>query len=414
MTKRLRVGISAKAFIDWGGGVDFLTYLVNALALNPELKVYLLVPDEHGSPEIRVTKDQAHRTNPLSTRLISHLSLPLKAGTKKAVQQLKVNLSKKVAIRFYRSTPQAFMARLKDLRLDVVGPTTLSFGPDFPLPWLGYIWDFQHKYFSEFFDNNERTERDKIFRHTLTEAPVIIVNSRQIKKDVRRFFPSFKRLNKIVSLPFAPSLLKSWISSEPGRLKHYNLPARYIMVCNQFWVHKGHSTLFEAMAILHKKAPFKDVVLVCTGKMEEPRRPEYINSLKTFITKNNLKDTIRLLGFLPKQDQLAIMRSAQAVIQPTLYEGGPGGGAAYNAIAFGVPLIASDIPINQELQIGEVSFFKAGSANALSTQIKRVLSQPTKLPSVSKLIEQSRHNQQQLCQVLTDAIKQAIRNYESS
>ncbi len=60
------------------------------------------------------------------------------------------------------------------------------------------------------------------------------------------------------------------------------------------------------------------------------------------------------------------MRAALAVVQPTLFEGGPGGGSVFDAVALGVPAIVSDIPVNLEIEEPNVRFFKACDAAALS------------------------------------------------
>ena len=72
---------------------------------------------------------------------------------------------------------------------------------------------------------------------------------------------------------------------------------------------------------------------------------------------------IRILGLIPKYDQIQIMRGAVAVIQPTLFEGGPGGGAVYDAVSIGTPVILSDIPVNREVEAGRglIQFFRPGA-----------------------------------------------------
>lgn len=74
---------------------------------------------------------------------------------------------------------------------------------------------------------------------------------------------------------------------------------------------------------------------------------------------------VRILGLIPKVDQIALMRGSLALIQPTLFEGGPGGGAVYDAVGLGVPCIVSDIDVNREIDEDAVCFFKTGDADDL-------------------------------------------------
>ena len=58
------------------------------------------------------------------------------------------------------------------------------------------------------------------------------------------------------------------------------------------------------------------------------------------------------------------------MLQPTLFEGGPGGGATFDAVALGVPSILSDLPVNLEINDPIVTFFKTGCAEALANALK--------------------------------------------
>ena len=53
-----------------------------------------------------------------------------------------------------------------------------------------------------------------------------------------------------------------------------------------------------------------------------------------------------------------LIQNAKAVVQPTLYEGGPGGFSSYEAISYGKKLIVSDIPINREIKSKNTFFYQ--------------------------------------------------------
>ena len=68
-----------------------------------------------------------------------------------------------------------------------------------------------------------------------------------------------------------------------------------------------------------------------------------------------------------------LLKKSIAVIQPTLFEGGPGGGASYDAISLGKPLIVSDIAVNREIEENErVFFFMAKNTNSLMKKMNEV------------------------------------------
>jgi glycosyltransferase involved in cell wall biosynthesis len=396
--------------MSWPGGVDLITHLANAMALNTNLKLFLLIPSSTDHLNIRIKEDTppTYNIRHLATNLALKIFQP--KHTRSSVGELKKGLNKKIKIVYYANSLEGFFACLKTLDLNVVMPTTESFGKGFPLPWVGYIWDFQHKYYPKFFSEDALDARDEIFRNTVQEAPAVIVNSEEVKKDATRFY-KFEH-SKIVVLPFSPEPQPEWFDIDLAKLRtKYDLPDKFLLVSNQFWLHKGHLTAVDAMAELLKDSRYKKIQLICTGKMDEPRKPEYIKQIRDRVAKLKLDKNIRFLGYIPKIDQIGVMRQAQAVVQPTQFEGGRGGGAANNAVALGIPLIVSDISINRELSGDNITFFKAGSPSDLAKKIKKVLKSSFKPKTKRQLILQGKYNQQELCNKLSYSIDLAVRNF---
>ena len=74
---------------------------------------------------------------------------------------------------------------------------------------------------------------------------------------------------------------------------------------------------------------------------------------------------------MPKLDQIHLLRSSIALIQPTFFEGGPGGGSVYDAVSVGCSCIISDIAVNRELASESlVTYFKVGDANDLANVMR--------------------------------------------
>ena len=66
--------------------------------------------------------------------------------------------------------------------------------------------------------------------------------------------------------------------------------------------------------------------------------PNYFNEILNLINKFELNDRIKILGNILKNDQLFLMKNSEALIQASLFEGGPGGGSAYEAMSLNVPI----------------------------------------------------------------------------
>ena len=79
------------------------------------------------------------------------------------------------------------------------------------------------------------------------------------------------------------------------------------------------------------------------------KMPNYFNEILDLINKFELNDRIKILGNILKNDQLFLMKNSEALIQASLFEGGPGGGSAYEAMSLNVPIFVSNIKVNLEM-----------------------------------------------------------------
>lgn len=294
---------------------------------------------------------------------------------------------------------------LRNLNFDVVLPITNPKLNISPILSIRYLFDCQHKYYPQFFSKEILEYRD-IYFSEMVKKPCI-VNSQDAKKDFVNFYNA--DTNKIFSLPFTPKLKEEYILSDiPEIIAKYNLSKRYFLMSCQFWVHKDHSTLFKAFAKLMQEPNFSDVNLVLTGTMEEPRKPDYIKELKTLIKDLGIENKVYFLGCIPKREQLEIMKNAIAVINTTLFEGGPGGGCVWDACALGIRSIVSDIPVNLEIKDNLVHFFKKENAEDLSNKMIELLNAPAPIYTKKQLLAKSQKNINILGDELINIINKVI------
>lgn len=408
---KLKIGVPSQVFFAWSGGIDFIVRLANDLALDRDLEIFVLVASQGPDVSLKLPAGYVARSSVWQASLDRLINmLPLKRAD---VQNIKSRFSSDIKFVYYDNSLDGFLRCIERLGIDAVFPSSEPLGRDFPVPWVGYIWDFQHKYLPQYFTDQEIKRRDSDFMEMSLSAPSIIVGSEDVKNDIRKYFRAGAA--RTVVLPFSHEPIE-----KPSRhsfkelAKKYHLPKRYLMVSNQFWVHKDHLTAIRGLAKLHVDSKYRDVQLVCTGKLHEPRQPDYIDNIKKEIVQLGLSKSVRLLGYIPKADQVGIMRGALAVIQPTRFEGGRGGGAAVDAMSLGVPIILSDIAINKELQGQRVTFFKTGSPSDLSQKVKIVLTKKIKPVDPHLLATESQKSKIRLSKTLRRAIDMAMRNYKNS
>lgn len=359
----MRVGILGHAFVDWGGGIDFLRVVMGSLhQARPDLEMHLVVPDgQLRPPLVRLYRRLMRKDRQRQVRrpAASH------------VDDLADSLGDAVTIHRVAPDRYALVRLARVLSLDVLMPAHNPLPADFPFPWVGYIADFQHRYLPQLFSEEECHSRDAHFSAMLMRAKTVIVNSRAAARDIERFHPDSKA--RIFTLPFSAAPQSAWLEPTAGVAARYGIHGRYFLIANQFWKHKDHGTAFAAFAIVADRYP--DIHLVCTGPTDDYRDPNHFPALQRFLLDHNIAERVHVLGMIPKLDQIELMKSSVALLQPTLFEGGPGGGAVYDAVSLGVTCLVSDIEVNRELDEPLVAFFPAGDPAGLASHMIENLNQ---------------------------------------
>lgn len=366
----MRIGILGHGFMTWGGGIDFLRAVASSLLqADKTIELHVLLPTSGPRLAARnALRSSYHGARALFGRKVA-VPQPMDA---RHIAELANGLESGLALHAIDSGAAAIARAGRMLSLDVVIPAITPLPTGFPLPWVGYVFDFQHRYLPEHFTSTERTQRDVQFSAMLGSARAVIVNARSVAADIARFHPDASA--RVFALPFSAAPQNVWLqpSESPARRYGIGIGTSYFIVCNQFWKHKDHATVFAAFAQIASKYP--DVDLVCTGATDDYRDPDHFASLRIEIARDKLSDRVHILGMVPKVDQIGLMKSALALIQPTLFEGGPGGGAVYDAVSLGLRCLVSDIDVNRELDEPEIEFFPAGNAAALAESMRNLLS----------------------------------------
>ena len=141
---------------------------------------------------------------------------------------------------------------------------------------------------------------------------------------------------------------------------------------------KGQVYLLRAMALLRKRVPNVTLLLAGrTGHATEELRKEQ--------TELSLEGTVWLMGH--RDDVPELLAAADVFVFPSLYEGIAG--AVIEAMALGLPVIASDIPAMREvLEVGENSVLvPPGDPEALVDAVERLLGDS---PRMERFRERSR------------------------
>lgn len=103
--------------------------------------------------------------------------------------------------------------------------------------------------------------------------------------------------------------------------------------------------------------------------MEDYRAPEYIEELKKFFELPVISAHTILTGFIDRQEQIIIMKNAEYMIQPSLFEGW--GTVVEDAKVLDKTVLLSDIPIHREQRNGKCILFDPYNPEQLADLIEK-------------------------------------------
>jgi len=230
-------------------------------------------------------------------------------------------------------------------------------------PWIP---DFQERHYPEFFPPEELADRHARHTERMTAHRHILVSSQDVARDLERWYGGLGAQAHVVR--FATFIDAEAERADPAALRaQYALPERYFICSNQLWRHKNHQVIVSALGELATGETLPPVVF--TGLEEDYRDPAHVPGLRAHAVASGADRHIRYLGFLPRADQLRLMKGAIAVIQPSLCEGWST--VVEDAKALGVHVLASDIAVHREQLEQNADFFQPHDHHALAALLRR-------------------------------------------
>jgi glycosyltransferase involved in cell wall biosynthesis len=244
-----------------------------------------------------------------------------------------------------------------------------SLGRDSRIPSIGWIPDFQHFYLPEFYKGDEISRRTVENRYVCMQSNVVLLSSYDAQKDLKRFFPEFAAKSKVLQFVANVEFDESRTSGEELQQK-YGFKGSFFLVANQFWAHKNHMVVIEALHNLRKNG--REMLVLATGNTHDHRQPEFFQALLNRVKELNVEDCFKVLGVVPKADLMGLMHDTVALINPSLFEGWSSG--VEEAKSLGKRIILSDIAVHQEQDPPGALFFPPSDAHALAVAMSKMIS----------------------------------------
>jgi glycosyltransferase involved in cell wall biosynthesis len=345
----------------WIAGVQYLHSLLAANALLPEAEratFDLLLHGQTGHPA-----DYAD-VRSLVRRLDAVPFLPTSASV--VSDQFRYVLRRFRQVGFWSEWPSNCLPELlREREAGAVFPANERVQRRLGARQISWIPDFQHEHLPQFFSGNEIRRRRALFARFVRQSDRVVVSNRFSLDDAHRIFP--EQRDKFVLLPFTMTLGEAWREPDPSEIvRKFGLPEKFLLLPSQFWKHKNHPVAFEAVRILRERG-LTNVTLVCTGHPHDPRFPTYADDLTAYRRQHLPADAVRVLGLLPRADQVQLLRAAAAIVQPSLFEGWSA--LLEDCRSAGKTVFASNIPMHHEQLTARTVLFNPHSPTALADAI---------------------------------------------
>jgi glycosyltransferase involved in cell wall biosynthesis len=242
----------------------------------------------------------------------------------------------------------AVEALLAGARIDVIWYLTPIAWVGADIPYITIVWDLQHRlqpYFPEVTAGDEFNFRDETYTRLLRKASMVIVGTRAGSDEVTQFYGVAPERIRVLPHPTPGFALRAAEQPTPPRPAAAP-PDPYLFYPAQFWPHKNHVNLLEALRLLRTRdgLPFH---LALSGSDQGNQ-----NFVRDTAARLGLTDAVHLLGFVEQADLVGLYRHAFALSYVTFF--GPENLPTLEAFALGCPVVASDVSGAQE-QLGDAA-----------------------------------------------------------
>lgn len=345
-----RVGFTLIGGSLWTGGQNYLLNLLDILVKHQAERIVPVLFVGQGSDEAVLTWAHVRRIEVVETAYLN------------ASRRLSSLLQ---AVLLGRGANMRIL--LRQHKIDLIFENAQFFGWNLGIPAIAWIPDFQHRALPHLFTRLGWWKRELGFLSQVYGGRTIMLSSEDARRDCERFYPSTLGRTRTVHFAVPPG---EPLSAQDARnvAASYGLPERFIFMPNQFWRHKNHLLVLEALLLL--KAQGIQLTIAASGKQSDPRDPTYFPEFQAQWHQHGLEQDLRLLGLIPYEHIRPLMRASTAMLNASLFEGWST--TVAEAQALGTPMVLSNLDVHREQMGDQATYFDRCSAQSLADALARV------------------------------------------
>jgi glycosyltransferase involved in cell wall biosynthesis len=201
------------------------------------------------------------------------------------------------------------------------------------VPCISIVYDLQHLTYPEFFTPEQRLNRQRHIEEACTRSDRVVCISEYVRTSLLASVDVCPE--RVVTIPLG-LLYEFGRANNPVVEKLGLHQAEFLLYPANFWPHKNHMALFEALRIHRQNHPDSHLRLVCTGAPNPLMR-----SLELAAESLLPSGAVVFAGYVSEDALDSLLQACAAVIFPSLYEGF--GMPVVEAMAHGKPVLCSNV-----------------------------------------------------------------------
>lgn len=221
-------------------------------------------------------------------------------------------------------------------------PHRLSFETD--IPFVMAIHDLQHRLQPEFAEvsaDGEWDRREYLFRNAARRANLLIADSQVGREDILRYYGEYGvTADQVKVLPYLPAHAGMIVTPLEALRARYALPDRYFFYPAQFWPHKNHRRVVQALGLIKRQHGLETPIVFtgsASGELRTQTHAEMLHEAERLGVRGQVFD----LGYVADDELAGLYRAAAALVMPTFF--GPTNIPILEAWVQGCAVLTSDI-----------------------------------------------------------------------
>lgn len=231
------------------------------------------------------------------------------------------------------------------------------------VPYIFTVWDLGHRLLPSFPEMKNRwQDRENMYQQMLYKAAFVTTANETGKKEILENYCISPEKIRILPFPIAD------FCKEEEKKPEAMIPTDYFFYPAQFWAHKNHIRIIEAVKILKERYSIRANV-VFTGSNKG--NMEYI---KEEVRRNGLNEQFYFLNYVSYPEIKYLYKNAIALVYASLL--GPNNMPPDEAIYLGCPVIITGIDGHRE-QLGNAAmYFDGNAADELAKCMHDIMNRP--------------------------------------